>query len=84
MLVMLLPIFVAAAKLIYGYNFVAPLTDLNTDHVFHINIIAYLQQNRYVRLAIYTGLFTFFIIKYIDIASNPKTPPLVSRANTCL
>ena len=28
------------------------------DHVFHTNIIAYCQQNRYVRLAIYTDLFT--------------------------
>ena len=28
------------------------------DHVFHTNIIAFCQQNRYVRLAIYTDLFT--------------------------
>ena len=27
-------------------------------HIFHTNIIAYCQQNRYVRLAIYTDLFT--------------------------
>ena len=27
-------------------------------HVFHANIIAYCQQNWYVRLAIYTDLFT--------------------------
>ena len=33
------------------------LTDLTLDHVFHTNIIAYCQQNRYVRLAIYTDLF---------------------------
>ena len=31
------------------------------DHVFHTNIIAYCQQNRYVRLAIYTDLFTLSI-----------------------
>ena len=35
---------------IYWYN--------KLDHVFHTNIIAYCQQNRYVRLAIYTDLFT--------------------------
>ena len=35
------------------------LTDLtNFDHVFHINIFAYCQQKRYVRLAIYTDLWT--------------------------
>ena len=28
------------------------------DHVFVSNIIAYSQQNRYVRLAIYTDIFT--------------------------
>ena len=34
------------------------LTDLNTDHVFHTNIIADCQYNRYVWFAIYTDLFT--------------------------
>ena len=34
------------------------LTDLTLDHVFYTNIIAYCQQNRYVRLAIYTDIFT--------------------------
>ena len=32
------------------------------DHVFHINIIAYCQQNRYVWLAMYTDLLT---LKYV-------------------
>ena len=31
------------------------------DHVFHTNIIAYCQQNRYVRLAIYTDIFTLML-----------------------
>ena len=35
---------------IYWYN--------KLDHVFHTNIIAYCQQNGYIRLAIYTDLFT--------------------------
>ena len=30
MLAMFRPIFVADTKIIYGYNFVAPLTELNT------------------------------------------------------
>ena len=30
------------------------------DHVFHANIIAYCQQNRYVRLGIYTDLLFAF------------------------
>ena len=37
------------------------------DHVFHTNIIAYRQQNWYVRLAIYTDSFTlkcFFTTYY--------------------
>ena len=34
------------------------MTGLTLDHVFRTNIIAYCQQNRYVRLAIYTDLFT--------------------------
>ena len=28
------------------------------DHVFHTNVIAYCQQNRYIRLATYTDLLT--------------------------
>ena len=32
------------------------LTDFTLDHVFHDSIIAYCQQNRYLRLAIYTDL----------------------------
>ena len=32
------------------------------DQVFHTNITAYCQQNRYVRLAIYTELFTLIAI----------------------
>ena len=34
------------------------ITDLTLDHVFHGNIIAYCQQNRCIRLAVYTDLFT--------------------------
>ena len=37
------------------------LTDLTLDHVFHTKLVAYCQQNRYVRLAIYTELFALFI-----------------------
>ena len=40
---------------IYWYN--------KLDHVFHTNIIAYCQQNRYVRLAICTDLFTLSVLK---------------------
>ena len=28
------------------------------DHIFHTNIVAYCQQNRYTPLAVYTDLFT--------------------------
>ena len=35
------------------------------DHVFHTNIIAYCHQNRYVRLAIYTHLFTLMSFKRV-------------------
>ena len=57
----------------------AHLTDLTTehiqlnwfnelDHVFYINIIAYCQQNRYVRLAIYTDVFTLKTIhKFVKV-----------------
>ena len=34
------------------------LTDLNTWSRFYTNIIAYCQQNRYVRFAVHTGLLT--------------------------
>ena len=34
------------------------LTDLTLDHVFHSNIIAYCQHNRYIRLPTYADLFT--------------------------
>ena len=33
------------------------LTDLKMIALFHTNIIAYCQQNRYVQFAIYTDLF---------------------------
>ena len=34
------------------------LLPLTLGHVFHTNIIAYCQQNRYVQLAVYIDLFT--------------------------
>ena len=37
------------------------------DHVFHTNIIAYCQQNWYVRLAIYTDSFTLIIFKGLSL-----------------
>ena len=37
------------------------LTDLTLDRVFHTSIIAYCQHDQYVRLAIYTDLFTLNI-----------------------
>ena len=41
------------------------------DHVFHSNIIAYFQQNRYVRLGIYTDLFTLnCVFKYSKLRYN--------------
>ena len=43
--------------------------------MFHTNIIAYCQQNRYVRLAIYTDLFTLiFIINALEMTHKPKSP----------
>ena len=48
-------------------------TDLTLDHLFHINIIAYCQQNRYVRLAIYTDLFTLTFSRSFRITK--KYPP---------
>ena len=46
--------------LLYGKNtFVAVVTFNALHQVFYTNIIVYCQQNWYVRLAIYTDLFTF-------------------------
>ena len=52
------------------------LTDLTLDHIFHANIIAYCQQNQYVRLAIYTGLFT---LKYMKDAPRSNWRSTLSK-----
>ena len=38
MLVVLPPIFVADTKIIYGYNFVAPLNDPNSGRFYNKNV----------------------------------------------
>ena len=53
------------------------LTDLTLDHVFHTNIIAYCQQNQYIRLAIYTGLFTLITYSQYSIE-------LLQHLNHCI
>ena len=44
------------------------------DQVFHANIIAYCQQNRYVWFAIYTDLFTL-VSKIIFMKYLPPVRP---------
>ena len=40
------------------------------DHVFQTNIVAYYQQNQYVRFALYTDLFTLKNYTLLKIKSN--------------
>ena len=51
------------------------------DHVFHNNIIAYSQQNWYVRLAIYTDLFTLKCYEF-NKAQSPISLPNSSFNNS--